>query len=37
LRTCCEDGQVRAYEFEGEDPCLAAADDFYFDNYDYKK
>jgi len=38
LRTCCEDGQVRAYEFEGEDPCAAAADDFYFGNdYGFKK
>lgn len=35
LRTCCEDGQVRAYEFEGEDPCAAAADDFYFSDADY--
>jgi len=24
LRTCCEDGQVRAYEYEGDDPCLAS-------------
>jgi hypothetical protein len=24
LRTCCEDGQVRAYEFEGDDPCIAS-------------
>lgn len=24
LKTCCEDGQVRAYEFEGDDPCLSA-------------
>jgi len=23
LRTCCEDGSVRAYEYEGDDPCLA--------------
>jgi hypothetical protein len=38
LRTCCEDGQVRAYEFEGEDPCAAASDDFYFGNdYGFKK
>lgn len=25
LRTCCSDGKVRAYEFEGDDPCLSAA------------
>jgi len=24
LRTCCEDGQVRAYEYEGDDPCLSS-------------
>jgi hypothetical protein len=28
LRTCCEDGMVRKYEFEGEDPCLAS-DEFF--------
>jgi hypothetical protein len=38
LRTCCETGDVRAYEFEGEDPCAAAQDDFYFGNdYGFKK
>lgn len=24
LKTCCEDGQVRAYAFEGDDPCASA-------------
>jgi hypothetical protein len=24
LRTCCEDGQVRAYAYEGDDPCAGA-------------
>lgn len=24
LKTCCDDGVVRAYEFEGDDPCVAA-------------
>lgn len=23
LKTCCEDGSVKSYEFEGDDPCLA--------------
>merc|ERR1712046_94171 len=29
LRTCCESGQVAAYEFEGSDPCLDV-DEFVF-------
>lgn len=29
LKTCCENGKVMAYEFEGDDPCLAA-DEFAF-------
>lgn len=24
LKTCCDDGVVRAYEFEGDDPCVSA-------------
>lgn len=23
LKTCCEDGSVKSYEYEGDDPCLA--------------
>lgn len=25
LKTCCENGQVKSYEFEGEDPCIQDA------------
>lgn len=32
MKTCCEDGTVRAYEFEGDDPCIGFGDD-----YDYRK
>ena len=33
LKTCCEDGTVRPYEFDGQDPCAQFQDYF---SYEYK-
>lgn len=33
LRTCCEDGTVRAYEVDGQDPCVIFQDYFNYGNF----